>query len=437
MHIRQVTPTEHPLPLPTGIGENLESEGIDSTSQSFCAGKLRLFYNSWKWLGAPPHILKIVSEYLIPFYKKPPLFKPAVLQQTPYSPEASKIIDQMIDQGVLEEANCRPSFISKLFLRPKPDGTARPIFNLKNLNKFVFAGKFRLVNIHRVPDFLQSNDWMTKIDFHQAYFHVPVVKSHRRFLRLIYSNKLLEMTCLPFGLSSAPKTFASLTNWVAQSLRDRGVRILVYLDDFFLVNQKPATLRHHIAITLDLLKYLGWIINIKKSVLTPQRTQEFLGIIWNPWTNQKFLPERLAAKLESQTRNMLAKEKATLVELQTIIGSMNFASFVTQRGRLHYRALRAQANKMLRQPVAKVYLTARMRYELIWWQRNCRQCSQIHFPFPTHYLTTDASNLGWGAKLDNQSLQGTWSDMQQNLYCNQKEMIAIIIRVTPYAPSLF
>ncbi|XP_063837201.1 uncharacterized protein LOC135086399 [Ostrinia nubilalis] len=66
------------------------------------------------------------------------------------------------------------------------------------------------------------------------------------------------------------------------------------------------------------------------------------------------------------------------------------------------------------------------RQELEWWESHCETNSLIYSPPPTHYLTTDASDTGWGAKLNNQSLQGTWSPNQQRLHCNSKEMTAII-----------
>lgn len=347
----------------------------------------------------------------------------------------------MIAQGVLEEVQTSPSFVSTMFLRPKPDGSMRPIFNLKNLNFYVGTDKFRMINIQRVPDFVQINDWAAKIDIHQAYFHVPVSKSHRRFLRLQYNLKneaqpqIFQMTCLPFGLNSAPRTFASITNWIAQRLREQGVRLLVYLDDFYLVHQNQKKLAEHIALTMTTLNMLGWQINHEKSVLEPQKCLEFLGIVWDHAKNIKYLPERLVIKVRVLATSMIAEAKTTLKNLQSIIGILNFASFVVPRGRLNYRYLQRLANLALKTK-PPVFLNADVRRELKWWIDHCKDTSPIHFPPPAHYLATDASDLGWGAKLDNKTISGSWRNHQQNLHCNQKEMLAIMFVLKDHAQLL-
>lgn len=414
------------LPHPTGIGEDITIENCDSRT-TFRAGQLQNYHSRWRMLGAPPYILKIISGYRIPFKMKPPLCQPHQQNQTIFSPEMSTIITEMLSKGVIIEAKRTASFISSIFLRPKSDGTMRPIFNLKKLNVYVHADKFRLINTHRVPDFLQAQDWMAKIDLHQAYFHLPIARSHQRYLRLLFNGKLYQMTCLPFGLNSAPKAFATLTNWIAQLMRERGIRVLVYLDDFILAHQNRYTLQTHVAIAVDLLVSLGWKINKDKSVLAPQKSIEFLGVVWDTWKNVKYLPQRLKLKLNNLILDALQSQSLSLDQLQKIIGTLNFASFVVLRGRLNYRALQVHANALLKAPPrTKTQLGPQAISELLWWQTNFETPSVIHNPLPSHYLTTDASDIGWGAKLDNKSLQGTWTASEKALHCNQKELIAII-----------
>ncbi|KAI5756559.1 hypothetical protein M8J77_025921 [Diaphorina citri] len=82
-------------------------------------------------------------------------------------------IQEMVDQQFLVLNPFDSGFLSTIFLVPKSDGFLRPIVNLKRLNTFLTPRKFHLLNHFRIPDFLQRNDFLMKIDLSQAYFHVP------------------------------------------------------------------------------------------------------------------------------------------------------------------------------------------------------------------------------------------------------------------------
>ncbi|PZC77774.1 hypothetical protein B5X24_HaOG203018 [Helicoverpa armigera] len=291
--------------------------------------------------------------------------------------------------------------------------------------------------MHRVPDFLQPQDWMCKADLSQAYFNVPIAESHRRFLRLIYKEKLLEMTCLPFGLSTAPKVFACLSNWVAQILREKGLRIIVYLDDYLLVHQNREVLIDHVNILLDTLQFLGFQINYEKSVLVPQQIITFLGIVWNPWTNHKYLPVEKSAAVQKKVSQFIKSGKATLKELQSLVGLLNFASFTVPRGRLHHRATLDYLKTVLGSAASTEHnLPLIVVEEMFWWLQHCKLPTPIHVPPPTNFLTTDASDVAWGAHLDNIAVTGTWNSEEQLFHCNMKELLTIEKVLKIHAPSI-
>lgn len=412
------------------VSKVIKKDLTNNDSNRFRAGQLVHYHSQWKTMGAPEIILKLIQGYRIPFFRKPPLVYPNVTRGpflTPVSKEMSAIVSKMKKQGILKQALPSPSFISPLFLVPKPDGSARPIFNLKALNDFVMTEPFQLINMYRIPDFIQHRDWMCKIDLSQAYFHLSIAKAHRRFLRLIYNRELLEMTCLPFGLSTSPKTFSTLTNWVARSLRETwNMRIIVYLDDFLIVSQKSHVLREHVRVTIQTLQNLGWQINFEKSVLYPQKSLTYLGVLWRPWENQKTLPKEKVVVIIEKVNRIIEERKATLKDLQRIVGLLNFASFVVPRGRLNHRQL-LRFMHSLPDPSAKAFpLPQHVFNDLNWWTQNCHLSTPLHYPHPTNFLTTDASDQAWGAQLNNLAFSGNWSKEEETLHCNQKEMLAIL-----------
>lgn len=212
--------------------------GEGDESDSFVAGRLRRY--SANWLNAPEALQKILRGYRIPFKRVPPAIKFSKIIskkfQTKPSPEMSLEIRKLIKSGALQNSHEKSGFLSTLFLKRKANGENRPILNLRRLNEFVASPRFRLINHFGIPSHIQRGDYMMKLDISQSYFHVPVSQSHRRYLSVAYQGAIYEMTCLPFGLASAPSAFAKITNWVAQQLREKGLRVLVYLDDFLFIH---------------------------------------------------------------------------------------------------------------------------------------------------------------------------------------------------------
>ncbi|KMQ87295.1 transposon ty3-i gag-pol polyprotein [Lasius niger] len=131
------------------------------------------------------------------------------------------------------------------------------------------------------------------------------------------------MTSLPFGLSSAPHTFAVITNWVAETLRSRGMRVIVYLD-FLLASQNRDKLDSQTKEAVGLLESLGWHVNHTKCVMTPSQEIEFLGVIWNTCKNRIILPEKKVQKITKLVTDIRSRSRATLKQVQCLLGLLNF-----------------------------------------------------------------------------------------------------------------
>lgn len=403
---------------------------------------MRFYKETWERLGANSFIMKIISGTRIPFSAKPPLVTPTTslrkLYHTKPSPEMTKMIEQLKDQGVLEKpAHSDPGFLSRMFIIPKTSGGLRPIVDLRGLNAFVITRHFQLISHASVPDFLQKEDWMTKVDISNAYLHVPIRESHRRFLRLVYKDELLQLTALPFGLASSPRTFAALTNWIAEILRSRGYRVVVYLDDFLIANQDRNKLTIQAAEAIHLLESLGWHINYQKCKLDPTQQLEYLGIMWNTQNNTKFIAENKVKKIRNTIRELLAKPRCNLRQTQSILGQLNFANFVVPNGRLHCRNLQIFTRQLSRYRKAERRpLPLWARQDLQWWMQSVRRVTPLHQKSITHFLTTDAADAGWGAQLNETLMAGKWTQEQMKWHSNLKELFAVYAAIRRQSHNL-
>lgn len=408
----------------------------------FRGGCLVDYQKKWMELGANQFIMRAVTASRIPFIKKPPLVYPSlgVIHKFATKPSAqmSTQIEELKKLKILETPpNITPSHFSRMFLRKKSDGSMRPIIDLRGLNRFVAAKPFHLISQTSVPEFLQQDDWLIKIDLSQAYFHVPIAPSHRPFLRLSYMGEILQMTCLPFGLASAPKLFAAITCWVAEILRKRGCRVLVYLDDFLLAHQDRTVLSLQAAEAVEVLRALGWQINFKKSILVPTQNIEFLGLQWKTHENLRCLPIKKQQSIIRCVSKMIEQESCKLRQLQQLLGLLNFACMVVARGRLHCRHMQILIRKFQNDPRRVIPISDAALKAMKWWIGAMDSPAvPIHLPKIQHFLSTDASDIGWGAQLNQTPIAGSWNKRQQRWHSNKKEMYAVLCAIKSNAQKL-
>jgi len=117
-----------------------------------------------------------------------------------------------------------------------------PVINLKGLNQFVKTKHFKMEGLHLLPDLLQSQDWMVKMDLKDAYLQVPIHPDHQHLLSFQWEGKIYKFQCLPFGLSPAPRVFTKLLKPVVGFLRQNGCHLIIYLDDLLMMHQDRVKL---------------------------------------------------------------------------------------------------------------------------------------------------------------------------------------------------
>lgn len=88
-------------------------------------------------------------------------------------------------------------------------------------------------NIETVKGVVRVGNWLIKLDLKHAYLTVPIHRYPESFLRFVWEGKSIQFFCLTSGLSPAPRTFTKLLNVAVNYLREQGIRLVIYLDDFF------------------------------------------------------------------------------------------------------------------------------------------------------------------------------------------------------------
>ena len=340
-------------------------------------------------------------------------------------------------KAVQEESN---QFTSTLFI-VKQVSKNRPIFNLKNLNRFVQSQKFKMEGLEAVRKLIQPGDFMMKLDLQDAYFSVPIHNSHKKYLRFVFQGITYEFQCLPFGLSSAPRTFTKLLKPVTVMLRTQGIRIVIYLDDMLLLDQSPDRLSSNFRSVVNLLQRLGFLIKREKCSQSPSQCLEFLGSLINSKEMTQAVPNDKLQKLKIECKNAIKDRWLTLKELSALLGRMNHCSQVgIAQGPLHYRALQRQHINSIHQNKrisnkTKVYLTGESLTDLQWWiSMQMHQFNKCLISLPAFDLIiySDASNQGWGAQCNGIMTGGRWNIQESRQHINILEMKAALLAIQSF-----
>lgn len=61
--------------------------------------------------------------------------------------------------------------------------------------------------LHTLPDSIQSQDWMVKLDLKDIYLQALIHQDHQPFLQFQWEQERYQFVCLSLGLTSAPQVF--------------------------------------------------------------------------------------------------------------------------------------------------------------------------------------------------------------------------------------
>jgi hypothetical protein len=294
------------------------------------------------------------------------------------------------------------NFVSGFFLVPKSSGAWRPILNLKPLNRFIVYRHFKMESLDNVRHLLRPGYWMGKVDLRDAYFTVPIHTADRKFLQFRWGGEIWQFTCMAFGLSAAPWVFTKLIRPVTAWLRARGVRIVAYLDDFFVCGPSVEKVRESLSDLRAILEWLGFVINDEKSVEIPVQQLQFLGFMIDSNLMTLSLTQEKRASISKKCIGLLSAKRVSARELASVLGLMSWSSPAVAYAPAHYRNLQCQYNEVISvsggDMQAKIELSGEAKLDLQWWVRELPTLKgrPLFEQQPALVIYSDASRSGWG-----------------------------------------
>ena len=330
---------------------------------------------------------------------------------------------------------------------PKKDEGFRLVINLKALNKFKAEEQFKMEGFHMVKDLAKPGDWLTKLDLKDVYFLVPIDPSYQKHPQFLWQGVTHQFCCLPFGLSCAPCTFTKLMKPIVAFLRERGIRLIVYLDSLLFLGNYWKTLLNQMVFVRDLFQTLDLIINDKKSKMETVQEIVFLGLAVSTLAMQVSLPKEKMACVQQGAKQLHSKIETSVQKVTAFVGMTTATKQVIRMAPLFHWHLQALINKVV--PLAStieelkhsyhqtINISMEAKEKLRLWMKEAQNYNgaPISMAPPDLVMESDASYLGWGALVKGQELRtgGQWSQSEQEMYINYLELLATFLAIQTFA----
>lgn len=210
-------------------------------------------------------------------------------------------------------------------------------FESKRVNKHIEKHHFKMDTLWSAVRLMTPNCFMASIDLKDAYYVVPIADEHPKYLRFCWQGSLYQYTCMPNGLSSAPRCFTKLLKPVYSTIRQYGHLNVGYIDDSYLQASDTKECLLNISDTQTLFTDLGFVINVDKSCVIPAQQINFLGFVLGSVSMTTTLTDDKKAKVKSICKQLLLKSHSTITELAQLVGTLVSYLPGVQFGQLHYR----------------------------------------------------------------------------------------------------
>lgn len=290
--------------------------------------------------------------------------------------------------------------------------------------------------------------YMAKTDIQSAFRNIPVHPEDWELLGMQWRGLYFFDKVLPFGLRSAPFIFNMLSDALEWILKNtlQVKNVLHILDDFFVAEPYP---RSNCLTSLSKLLCLFTELNVPIApgkTYAPSPVLEFLGITLDSIRMEARLPDDKLDRARLAVTIWKKRKTCRLIELQSLIGTLQFACRVIAPGRTFLRRMIALTCGVIK-PFHFVTLNAGFYQDLLMWQTFLTNWNGVSLfldvvpsPSPSLNLFTDASGkIGYGGYLNGQWFQGRWlpehvPDKPKGISIEWQELFPIYLACSIWGP---
>lgn len=192
------------------------------------------------------------------------------------------------------------------------------------------------MHLHSILGGVRIGDYLSSIDLWEAYLHVPIRPSHRRFLRFCYGGAFPAQGPSPSTLRPPPpRIFTKLLDVVAVHLRASPIRLQCYLDDILIQSSSFQQAHTDLQETISALQLHGFTVNWEKSQLIPSTDLVHLGTHIDTQAGLMFVSQERQHNIRATVAQVRSLHTAPLLMLSQLLGQMISCLSIVPWVRLH------------------------------------------------------------------------------------------------------
>ena len=408
-------------------------------------GSLARHLPRWKQLKkrVPPYLLNIIENGAPLLFNGDARPQSQRVQQHVWNQQTQKVLQQYVEEGLesgllrkVDDPHSRFTVSSPVYAIPKKEpGCFRIILDLRHVNSFQQVPRFKMSGLKTVKTLIRPEDWMVKLDIKNAFHHLNVYDQHRRFTCFCFMECVYMYQALSMGSSASPYFLNLVMRPAIEELRTDGVRLIDYVDDILIFGESPEQCREQLYRVARLLVDLGWHMNWAKSIVEPTQRITFLGIdldTTEPLPRFR-VPNKKRHAIRHEIQRFLTKAQQAPIPKRHIaraIGLMQSVALAVGPTQMLSRGMIGCLNERTGWEHQVTLNQAALRDVERWLEILQFWTGEfILDPKVDVTLRTDASALGWGAALFQESatvrINGGWSVTEQAVHVNCKELLAV------------
>lgn len=333
-----------------------------------------------------PIEMKIVLEKEEPVYSSPSRLPP---------PHQDIVREQVLDWmkcGIIRPSSSQ--YCSRVVLADKKDKSKRVCIDYRRINKLVFKDRYPVPNMEDVVDKLSGCSIYSVLDIKNAFLHVPIEESSRKYTAFVTKEGMFEFNFAPFGFCNSPAVFIRFINYIFRDLINESI-MEIYMDDIVIFSKDEVDGMRSIVRVIKVASENGLQINWSKCKFL-QTKVEFLGLIIQGESVSPSNEKIKAVKNFAEPKN--------IKDLQSFLGLTGFFRKFVER----YALISKPLTDLLKKDVVfKIKEEHRHAIDQLKTKLTSEPTLRIYSRNAKTELHTDASKDGFGAILM-QEFEDVW-----------------------------